>query len=242
MKKENVKILAIIPARGGSKGIPYKNIVSLCAKPLLAYTCEAALKSTLIDRLILSTDDRKIAAVGKKYGVEVPFLRPKKYSQDKSPAIDVIVHALGWFERKEKYSPDAVLYLQPTSPLRTTKHINEAIKFFNCFPEADSLVSVIPLPHHYQPIKLMKLKGKYLKPLLKRQGISVLDRHGLTALYARNGPAVLITKYNALIKQKSLYGKKILPYIMKREDSVDIDDLNDLKLVEFLLQSRKKGK
>mgnify|MGYP001619380412 CR=1 FL=1 len=125
-----MEILGIITARGGSKGIPKKNIRKLNGKPLLAWTIEAAKKSGAFSRLILSTDDPEIAGVGKKYGAEIPFLRPKKLAQDKTPTLPVIQHAIKWLLKKEGYIPDAVMILQPTTPFRQPKHIQKAISLF----------------------------------------------------------------------------------------------------------------
>ena len=148
--------LGIIPARGASKGIPGKNIINVAEKPLLQYTIEAAQKSKFLNRVLLSTDDKKIAEVGKIFCVEVPFMRPTKLAQDDTPAIDVILHALDWLKQNDSYQPDAVVLLQPTSPLRTEKHIDKAIQLF-LDKNADTVVSVVEVPHNYSPYKLMKL-------------------------------------------------------------------------------------
>jgi len=235
MKK---KFLAIIPARGGSKGIPHKNIVPLAGKPLIAYTIETALKSRLLDRVIVSTDDEQIAETAKKFGAEVPFLRPAEASSDTTLAVDVIVHALNWLKENENYEPDAVIYLQPTSPLRTTKHIDEAVELFQNDPDANSLVSVIKSPHNFNPVKLMKMEGKYLIPYLEGQGMVVLDRCNIPEVYARNGPVILITKPKVVTEMRQIYGKKILPYFMDQSSSIDIDEPVDLELAEFYLRKR----
>lgn len=234
------KILAIIPARGGSKGIPGKNIKPLAGKPLISYTIEAVLGSKLIDRVIVSTDDKKIAQVAKKYKAEVPFFRPAYASTDRALAINVICHALKWFKDNENYTPDIIIYLQPTSPLRTKKQINEAIKFFLADSKADTLVSVIEPPHNFHPIKLMKMKGKYLAPYLEGQGVKKLDRQKMPIVFARNGPAILITRYDVIMKQKKLYGRYILPYVMDEISSIDIDHPIDLELAEFYINKGNK--
>lgn len=230
-----MKILAIIPARGGSKGIPHKNIININGLPLIAHTIKAAQKSKLINRCIVSTDDKKIASVAKEYKAEVPFLRPEHASTDTAPAIDVIKHALECLENKDSYIPDAVLYLQPTSPLRTVSHIDEAINKFNSDSRADSLVSVIKPPHNFHPIKLMQLKNNYLEPYLKGEGLKKLDRHNMPVLFSRNGPAILISKLDILNKD-DLYGEKILHYEMDEISSHDIDEPLDLELADFFLK------
>ena len=151
-----MKILGIIPARGGSKGIPKKNIKLLNGKPLIAYTIEAALASNL-DRVIVSTDCKEIAGISKEYGAEV-IIRSFNLAEDTTPTLPVLQHVVS----KLEVEFDAVMTLQPTSPLRTSKHINEAIELFESDKEVDSLVSVVEVPHNYMPEKLMSFDGKYL--------------------------------------------------------------------------------
>ena len=129
---KDLKILAIIPARGGSKAIPRKNIIKVAGKPLLHYTTNAAIESKFINRIILSTDDDKIARLGKQLGVEVPFIRPSKFAQDNTPTTEVIKHTLDFLKNNEDYSPDLIILLQPTSPLRKVLHIDDA--FSNALP------------------------------------------------------------------------------------------------------------
>ncbi|MDD4287212.1 MAG: acylneuraminate cytidylyltransferase family protein, partial [Candidatus Peribacteraceae bacterium] len=143
-------ILGIILARGGSKRLPRKNIASLNGKPLLAYTCEAALGSTLLTRVILSTDDEDIAAIGRQYGVEVPFMRPAHLATDKADSMDVLLYVLQELEKREHYAPSLVVLLQPTSPLRTSAHIDAGIVLLQQ-TGADSVVSVTEVPHLHCP-------------------------------------------------------------------------------------------
>ena len=146
----NNKILGVITARGGSKGIPGKNIKLLAGKPLISYTIEAAKKSGVFDRLILSTDDESIARVAKDYGCDVPFMRPKDLAEDKTAHLPVLQHAVNWLKENENYSPDAVMILQPTAPLRQDFHIKEATELF-FRSGADSVVSVSEIPQHFSP-------------------------------------------------------------------------------------------
>src|SRR3989338_1201278 len=125
-----MKILGIIPARGGSKSIPRKNIKPLGGKPLIAWTIDAAEQAAVFDRIILTTDDEKIAAVGKQRGIEVPFLRPKELAEDATPTLPVLQHAVQWLKEHEQYEPDAIMLLQPTAPFRQASHIQEAVKVF----------------------------------------------------------------------------------------------------------------
>jgi len=231
------KILALIPARGGSKGIPGKNLISLAGKPLIQYTIDAAKKSKLITRLILSSDDERIIQYCREQGVEVPFKRPSELAEDASPMIDVILHAVKFLEKEEGYKPDIIVLLQPTSPLRTARHIDEALaKLVNS--DADSIVSVQEVPHQFNPYSVMKLEGEYLKPFLtydERKNIRQLK----PKFYARNGAAIYAFRYECLIKKNSIYGDKILPYFMRMIDSFDIDNLDDLKLIEMVINNGK---
>ena len=217
-----MKILGIIPARGGSKGIPRKNIKLLNGKPLIAYTIEAALASNL-DRVIVSTDCEEIAGISKEYGAEV-IIRSFNLAEDTTPTLPVLQHVVS----KLEVEFDAVMTLQPTSPLRTSKHINEAIELFESDKEVDSLVSVVEVPHNYMPEKLMSFDGKYLtgnREVKRRQEISTM--------YARNGAAIYITKTEKL--GEYIFGGKILPYFMSKINSFDIDDIEDWEIVERLI-------
>lgn len=217
-----MKTLGIIPARSGSKGIHKKNIKLLNGKPLIAYTLEAAL-SSIIDRVIVSTDCGDIVRIAKKYNVEV-IKRPPELAKDSTPMLPVLQHTAD--NINEIF--DAVVTLQPTSPLRTSKNINDAIKIFKNDRVADSLVSVTKVPHNYMPEKLMDIKGKYLvgdnEPKRRQQ---------VDNLYARNGAAIYITRSTKL--KEFIFGGKILPYFMDKIVSLDIDDLEDWELASRLL-------
>lgn len=229
------QILAIIPARGGSKGIPRKNIHLLAGKPLLAYTAEAAAQSQTLSRCILSTEDSEIASVGKELGIEVPFLRPDDLAQDDTAGIDVIQHAVRELVEKENYHPDAVMILQPTSPLRTWQHIDEAVElYFNS--GADSLVSIIETPHQYNPYSVMQLENGYLKAFLDYPERDNL-RQKKPVFYARNGAAIYIIDRKVLMEQNTLFGEKLIPYAMDKRSSIDIDDTVDLEIAECLLSN-----
>ena len=231
------KILAIIPARGGSKGIPGKNLSNLCRKPLIKWTIDEAKKSNLIDKIILSSDDNEIIEYCRKQGIEVPFKRPKNFAKDNTPMLPVIKHAINFLKVNKKYVPDYILLLQPTSPLRTYKHIDEALNLLMS-SDADSVVSVVEVPHNFNPYSVMKLKNGYLKPFLKYNENMNL-RQKKPKFYARNGAAIYAFKFNCLIKKNSIYGDKILPYFMKREESIDIDEKFDLELAEVIIKKNK---
>lgn len=227
------KILAIIPARGGSKSIPRKNLVPLLGKPLIQYTIDAAKNSKLITRIIVSSDNSKIIRYCKKQNIEVPFRRPKNLAGDRTPMLAVVKHTVGYLLQKENYKPEYIVLLQPTSCLRTTRHIDEALSLL-IHSNADSVVSVTEIPHNFNPYSVMKLKGRYLKPYQKYDEEKNL-RQLKPRFYARNGAAIYAFTYKCLIKKKSMYGNKILPYFMDRKESIDIDDKFDLKICEFIL-------
>ena len=214
-----MKILGIIPARGGSKGIPKKNIKLLKGKPLIAYTIESALNSKL-DRLIVSTDDQEILDIAKKYNVNV-LTRPSHLAEDKTPTLSVIQDII--LKIDEKF--DALMVLQPTSPLRKVEDINKSIDLFKHDENADSLVSVVKVSHNYMPQKLMSLEGKYLKG-----GSEIKRRQEMPDMYARNGAAIYITRISNI--KNNLLGNKILPYIMSKSASFDIDDHEDWQIIE----------
>jgi len=235
IKKEEV--LAIIPARGGSKGISRKNIKKLAGKSLLAYTAEAALKSSCLDRIILSTEDEEIIQTGLKMGLEVPFTRPLELAQDDTPSLPVIQHAVRTLEEKENYRPDIIMILQPTSPLRNSKHINEALKRF-LEVQADSMVSITEVPHNMNPYSVMQLQDDgTIIPFLKYDEKKNI-RHQKPVFYARNGAAIYICTYKCLLKKNSLYGDKIIPYFMKKEESLDLDDEVDWNFAEYILNNK----
>jgi CMP-N,N'-diacetyllegionaminic acid synthase len=229
MKKERkVRILAVIPARGGSKGIPKKNIKKLAGKPLICWTIESALKSKMIDKLIVSTDDKNIARISKKACAEIPFMRPDELSGDKTPTLPVLIHAYKHFKEELKDHYDYIILLEPTSPGRQTFHIDEALKkLINS--KADSLVSVSEVPGHYnfhwqynvsKNDFLSLIDGSKLKDVIKR-------RQDLPKTYYRNG-AIYAFKTKLLLESNpNFYGEKSLAYIMDKKYSVDIDSPED---------------
>src|SRR3989338_71848 len=161
-----MKVLGIIPARGGSKGILRKNLAPLNGKPLLYYTCQAARESMSLTRVVLSTEDAVIAAAGKKFGIDVPFMRPRALSADMTPMFDVVEHTVKKCEDDEGFYPELVVLLQPTSPLRTASHIDAAVKEL-VSSKADTVVSVIETPHQFGPASVMKLDPHgFLKPFI----------------------------------------------------------------------------
>lgn len=221
-----MELIALIPARGGSKGIPRKNIVMVAGKPLIAHTIEAAKGAKGIARVIVSTDSEEIAAVAREYGAEV-VMRPANIAADDTQMIPVLQHAL------EQAPADAIVLLQPTSPLRTSAHITEAIQAY-ASSGTDSLVSVMQVPHPFLPSSLYRMGENVLQPL---SDTLVTRRQDKEILYARNGPAILIASAS-LIREGKLYGSSVVPYVMDKESSVDIDDAQDLSYAAFLLERR----
>jgi CMP-N,N'-diacetyllegionaminic acid synthase len=227
-----VKVLGLIPARGGSKGVPRKNVARLAGRPLIAYTCEAARSSRLLDRVIISTDDEEIARVARDHGADAPFLRPASLAADDTPMMDVIRHAVAELAR-QAYAADAVALLQPTSPLRTAAHIDCAIELLQS-SGADTVVSVLRVPHSFNPSSLMHMEGKYLVP---NDRASALRRQDKPTLYARNGPAILILTNHA-IENGAPYAMNVVGFEMSAADSIDIDTPDDLLFAEFRLGQR----
>jgi len=217
-----LKTLGIIPARGGSKGILKKNIKLLKNKPLIAYTIEAALSSN-IDQVIVSTDCEEIAEISRIYGAEV-MMRPENLADDNSATLPVLQNVI----ERLNMNFDAILTLQPTSPLRTTADINNSLKIFNEDKDADSLVSVVEVPHNYSSEKIMNYDGRYLTGNNK-----IKRRQEVLPTYARNGAAIYITKIDKL--NNYIFGGKIIPYFMSKFNSFDIDDMEDWKIVEKLI-------
>lgn len=232
-----MNVLGLIPARGGSKSIPRKNIYPVLGKPLIAYTIEAACASRRLSRTVVSTDDMEIAAVAKKWGAEVPFLRPQELARDDTSALPVIQHTVRYLEKKEGWRADVVVYLQPTSPLRRHVHIDAAIDLL-ISKGVDSVVSVVPVPHQFSPVSVMRLEDDCLVPFLPDTS-ELLRRQDKPLVYARNGPAVLVCTYEAVIHCNTLYGQRTLPLVMENEESIDVDTAFDLDLVDCILRKRQ---
>lgn len=229
-------VIAIIPARGGSKGIPRKNLVPIAGRPLIAYTIDAARAARSLDKVIVSTDDQEIADVAKTLGAEVPFMRPAALAADTTPMLAVLTHALEWAE-KHGDKVDAVVLLQPTSPLRAAKHIDEAVALFFKH-EATSVVSVTEVPHQFNPLSVLTLEDGVLQPFMGKNAPT--RRQDKPRVYARNGPAVLVCDPKTLTSGE-LYGEKCMPYLMRAAESPDIDEASDIPYVEWLLQRKSDG-
>ena len=231
-----MNVLGIVPARGGSRTIPRKNLVEVGGRPLLAWTAEAARGSATLSRIVLTTDDEDIAAAGRRLGLEVPFLRPAALATDDAAMVPVLRHVLDVLRERERYMPDAVALLQPTSPLRTAAHIDRAVRLL-ADTGADSVVSVVEVPHQFSPMSVLRLDGDRLRPFAG--GATLSRRQDKPVLYARNGPAVLVARTRVVVEQDSLYGDDSRALVMTAEESVDIDGPWDLELADWLLRRRE---
>jgi N-acylneuraminate cytidylyltransferase len=238
-----MQILGIIPARGGSKSVPKKNIKLLAGKPLIAYTIEEAKKSKVIDRIIVSTDDDEIAEISRKYRAEVPFIRPKELAHDDTPDLPVFKHTLKWLKKNENYVPDIIVHLRPTSPLRKVEHIDTGIKLLINNKKADSVRSVCE--PNQSPYKMWEIKNGYLVPMLdlkKKQGIESynLPRQELPKVYWQTA-SVDVIRYDTIMKKHSMTGDYILPLIMDEKYSIDLDTELDFKIVEQIIKLEDKN-
>lgn len=222
------KVLGIIPARGGSKGIPGKNIRMVAGKPLIAWTIEAANRSKYLDRLILSSDDAEIIQVARKWGLEVPFVRPAELARDDTPGIAPVLHAV-----KELPGYDYVVLLQPTSPLRTAEDIDRCLEA--CLESsAPGCVSVTE-PEH-SPYLMYTLVGGRLHPLL--DGQPYVRRQDMPKVFTLNG-AVYVAEIGSLLQGEVLVTTETVAYVMPRNRSVDVDEEIDLSFCEVLLSMRQ---
>ena len=233
-----MKIISIIPARGNSKSIPLKNLSKLNRKPLIYYSIKQSLKCKLIQRTIVSTDNRMIANTAKKYGAEVPFLRPKKISKDHSKDLGFFRHLVEWLDENEKYRPDLVVQLRPTNPLRNQRLIFKAIKLMIKNPKADSLRS-ISIPER-SPYKMWFKKGRYLKYFMKKTSKQYFnsDRKKLPKIYWHDG-VIDILRYRTIKKYNDLLGRNILYLENKSPYLIDIDSKNDLKVANLLVKNKE---
>lgn len=225
-----MKILGIIPARGGSKGVKGKNLKILTGLPLIAYTIKEAMKSNLA-YVVVSTDDDEISRVARNFGVDVPFKRPDHLSNDTAKSIDVAVHALLEMEKINGVSYDAIMLLQPTSPFRTCDDINFAIKILNENPEANSVISVVDVKAHH-PARMKYLQNGWLIDPPFCEVTENQNRQELQPMYIRNG-AIYLTRKKTLLS-KSFKGEKCLAYVMPEERSANIDNLHDFDYAEWL--------
>lgn len=232
-----MRILAIIPARGGSKGVPRKNIKLLNGKPLIVYTSEIALQSKYLTEVIVSTEDLQIIEVAQRLGIKVPFVRPSVLAQDSTPTIDVIVHALQWYENQAIFF-DAVCLLQVTSPFRTVAFLDHAIEKF-VKSGCDSLISVQKVPHEYNPHWTFEENGEGNLKIATGENEIISRRQDLPDAYHRDG-SIYITKTEVILQQHSLYGKSTAFIESSSESYVNIDTLTDWEKAEQMIKNSQK--
>lgn len=231
------EILTIIPARGGSKGIPRKNIRNFAGSPLIAWSIAAAQQSEFVTRTIVSTDDEEIAAVARSFGAETPFLRPAEFAQDQTTDLPVFEHALQWLAEHENYHPEVVVQLRPTSPIRPRDCVDGAIKILLAHPDADCVRGVVPAGQN--PHKMWRLPGGEnapMKNLLDVEGIVEpynSPRQILPPIYWQTGHIDVI-RASSILKKKSMSGGKIYPLVIDPRYSVDLDNLYEWAKYEWL--------
>lgn len=232
-----MEVLALIPARGGSKSIPRKNIRSFAGQPLIVYSVACALSAEMITRVIVSTDDEEIVEIAQQHGAEVPFLRPPELAQDDTPDLPVFLHALQWLSDQENYRPDIVVQLRPTSPLRRVTHINHAVLRLLDHPEADSVRTVcVPFQN---PFKMWRINAEGLmQPLMETDFSEPYNqpRQILPEVYWQTG-YVDAAWSETILKQGSMTGRRILPLIIDPSEWIDIDSPDDWHRAERMLES-----
>lgn len=228
--------LAIIPARGGSKGIPRKNIVDVAGRPLIAYSIDHARRAKRVDRVIVSTDDEEIANVARACGAEVPFLRPAELAGDSVLDLPVFEHALGWLEQSGERVPPVIVHLRPTAPIRPDGQIDAMIELLESHGGADSVRSVSrPGPH---PWRMFTIGSEgYLQPLMRTPHAEpyLLRRQELPDVYWYNA-VTDVTRRETILQKHSMTGERILPFIIDPRDVVDIDEPDDVLVAAAKLQ------
>jgi CMP-N-acetylneuraminic acid synthetase len=226
-------ILGVVPARGGSKGIPNKNLRPLCNKPLLAYVRDATVGSGVVDRLVLTTDSEEIAELGRELGLEVPFLRPPELATDTAPMLSTLQHAVGEVERAG-WHPEIVLLLQPTAPLRTPEHIRQAVEMLRA-SGGSSVVSVVRIPGHLSPQYAMRIEQGRLRTFLP-EGANIVRRQDSEPAYSRDGTIYAMWR-DVLMEQGDIYGSDSRPLELQPGESINLDTEDDWLAAERLLQA-----
>ncbi len=226
------KVIALIPARGGSKGLPGKNIKSLAGKPLINWTIEVAKKCAFIDRVIVSTDDEQIAEVSRQAGADVPFIRPAQYATDHATGTQVIMHALEWLKSNDQ-AADILVLLQPTSPLRVMQDLETALLLY--IEKNAAIVSVCEVNHH--PFWMNTLPTNLSLKDFLRPEIKDANRQDLPIYYQLNG-AIYIKSFDEFIKDETFFTENTYAYIMPKERSIDIDSEVDFSLAQIIIEKR----
>lgn len=231
------EVLAIIPARGGSKSIPRKNIRPFAGHPLIAYSIAAGLAAETVNRVVVSTDDEQIAAISRRYGAETPFMRPEEFSQDDTPDLPVFQHALRWLRENEGYRPEMIVQLRPTSPLRRVRHIDQAVHRLLDRPEANAVRTVcVPFQN---PFKMWQIANDgFMTPLIQIEHPEPynLPRQALPEVYWQTG-YVDAAWSKTILEKNSMTGERILPLEIEASEWIDIDSPDDWRRAERLLES-----
>jgi len=234
-----MRVLGVIPARGGSKSIRLKNIVDVCGIPLIAYSIKAGIGSKLLEDLIISTDSIEIAEVAKEYGGSIPFLRPSDIATDTASSIDVVRHALKFMEYSKGVVYDACMLLQPTNPLRTSSQIDQAINLFSS-KKLDSVVSMVSVGAMH-PYRMYHLTASgVMEPFVKNLVNPMLSRQKLPPIFIRSGD-IYLTSRDVVLHGKDLIGENCLGLVIEPENTVNIDSETDLVVARSLIKSRKNG-
>ena len=231
-----MEVLALIPARGGSKGIPDKNIRPIAGRTLIELAARAAAASGVVTRTILSTDSERIGEEGRRVGVEVPFLRPASLAADDTPMLPVIQHALGFLE-EQGWRADIVVLLQPTSPLRRPAHVRGAVERLQ-ESGADSVVTVVELPRHLSPDYVMRLDNGFLVPFLP-EGARVTRRQDARPAFVRDGTAYVFWR-RTVEETASIYGRRSMPLLVPARESLTIDTPEDWAEAERRLSQESR--
>ncbi len=241
--KKDLKVLAIIPARSGSKGISHKNIKPLAGRPLMAWIIQAVKKSKYVNRIILSTDSKKYAAIGKKYGAEIPHLRPKRLAQDLVTDFEYVKYTLDWLAQHENYYPDIIVRLFTTVPLQMPQDIDAGVEELLKDSQADSAIVIAKAKQHpAKALKIIKDKkgGQLLKGYISgtSQDVEPQPRQKFTPAYFRSN--IVISHLKTIYKYNSLTGNRIKAHIIPQERAIDIDSLLDFFIAEKLIEKYKK--
>lgn len=232
-----MSVLCTICARGGSRGVPNKNIRELLGKPLIAYTIEQALDSNLINRTVVSTDSEQIAALARKYGAELPFKRPSSLAEDNSPKLPVIKHAVNYYIKELNYKPDYVIDLDPTSPLRVNEDIEKCLNLIMNDPDCDSLIT--GYRSNKNPyFNMVQLTPEGFAYLSKKPENQVTRRQDAPVVYAMNA-SIYVWKTDILLNQDQIISGRVKFFEMPEERSIDIDSETDFRVVEFFLKERR---
>lgn len=230
------EVLAIIPARGGSKGLPGKNTRPLAGHPLVTYSIAAGLQANLVDRVICSTDSQEIADIALEYGAEVPFLRPAELAGDESPDIDAFQHLVDQLKQRENYRPDIIVQLRPTSPVRQPGQVDAGVQLLIDNPKTDSVRGVTPSPA--TPYKMWRIGDDILEPLLTIEGVPEpfnMPRQALPEVYWQTGTLDIMR--TSVIESGSMTGDEIRPFIVDPDHAVDIDHLESFIRAERVISS-----